>query len=342
MKHFISSILMGGILALMFMHAPAQAQVVVPGVFQRPGGVPGNPAAMQWARGSSVGFIYGKVKGTYEPVGAPAGDAEFNLTGLQGQMVGDTFSLGLGQTSLKYSENDPDENFDLDGKILDLGGSMLLTENLSIGVGREKSDLTVTSKDKNTLDYVKGTIEETYTRAGGTFRLGENLYLGAAMGEENKVLNIDFYNAADVYGGSFSYDATRSVQMIGVAYSNLGGSDSGFYFEVSQETAKPYEFTDGSSEEEYKEMVVAVEALYSNYFAGIQIKNDTSTDYNPAGPFTEVTDTKETLITFGYSPADGFGVALGHTSETEEETVSGVVTSTASSSGNFLSAYMNF
>lgn len=340
MKHLISSILLGGILALMFMHTPAQGQVVVPGVMGSLGGVPENPAALHWARTSSIGAVYGKGSGTFEFIGLDNSDFDFSFTGLQGQMIGDTFSIGFGQNTFKMSLSDPIISMDVQEKTLLVAGSMLITENLSLGVGLDDTDSTESYRDF-TGGGEDTTDEEKITLGGGTFQLGDNLYLGVAVGEENLVSKVDQYTSGAL-AGSTSFDATRGVQMMGIAYSNVRGQDSGLHLEISLDSGKPYEFTDGSSADEYKDNRVTLEVLYSNYFVGVDITNGTSTDYDPGTATTKTSDSKETVVGFGYAPMDGFGIALINFSNTIEESENGMATTNISMKGNVLSGYMNF
>lgn len=345
MKSSIRSTFLAGMLGLMFMQTPGYAQVAAPGVM--PFGMPDNPAALQWARTSSIGAENYTSKSTSGPVGGAKSDYESTGTTIGGQMVEDKISLGFSRSDTNRIEKDPSNEFEYEGEGSDLtiGGAVLLNEVLTIGASQETSEITGKGKF---FDLVfgwinfDGTQKDEFFRYGGTFRLGENLYLGAALGEDKYSVKYNFYDSGGYLGTGIG-SGSRDVSMVGIAFSSVRGKDSGVHLEISLKSGDPFQNPDGSTSDDYEDKEITAEILRMNYFASIYVLSGFSKSYDPNPPETSsIAEYSGHLIAVGYAPLDGIGAAVGYMSLTHEIKENEVLVAEGSGTYSFGRVYFNF
>lgn len=267
-----------------------------------------NPAIAPWDGPSRIGASVGKLKFD-DPITTPTvnPDATGNTTGLLAQYVGDMFAVGVAQSTIKI---------DFDAS---LGGGFAKSTGQVVQAGvqfAKRFSLGVSQELVKQTDSAGGNQENKTIWAGGTVRLADVVYLGAAYGSEtqkdkaaNPQLQLD-----------------RKARKIGVAYESRDkdrGLHLEFYKTFAPAAADP---TISFTADESDVTGGAVEFVVSRFFFGYSQTKEKAKDI--AGVAKDSTTSK--TLSLGFVPEQGLAIVLNHFANENNDPVTGVTTGKAS------------
>ena len=231
-----------------FVPAALQAQVattdLVPGAsrfvhpnafgFNSASYTPDNPAALTWDEVSRVGG--GVINGTFkDKIAGTSYDYDGKFLGFR--IVGDTFNVA---GELQDVSDDQGEIFFTD-ETTNFQLSIKVSDAFSLGVGSDSS-----SNGNNDLDRLS---------LGASFKLGDALYFGAALMDED-------YNLGGV-------SATREGTQLGVAYRSEG--DSGVYIAYDILEFDEYVVAGVGQADDIKFATATLQGQFGNLMAGASL-----------------------------------------------------------------------
>ena len=244
-----------------------------------------NPAVLSWGGPSRFGGGLFDVDRTVTQGGVSQLFASGDGTMAQVRLVGEDFAFHAELISISMPL-DPAigvGSLDIDNSFV--GVSYQAGEVFSIGVGMQRDE----------VSFPGGSEESSLPMVGGTLRLGETVFFGAAFGTET---------FSESPGGEVDHTVFRAGAAV-----HFRDQDSGYHLEAYIEDANS-EIDAASGTEVDKEEAVGITAevvFGGGFLVGLEIVNADSTSPGAASPDGE---TEDTTISVGWAGSEGLAVTL--------------------------------
>lgn len=279
----------------------AHAQIAAPTLV--PGFVTDNPAAIQWGKTSQIGW--GHIEGESEkrdsaavPSTVTEGDSSGDLVGLR--LVGEFLSFAAHAAKLEATEG---TDITIDYQFASAALAIPIGDIIALGIGQEQG--TFELKFSGGID-ANLEAESSTPLAGISLRLGDLLYLGAAIGTET--LTVKQTTTPIIPGLNFEAEFERDVKRYGIAL--LNGDGVKWHLGAGASTKDSAEdsttgFTIESSDETYG----VLEVNAGGFLLGVRAKSLEETDESAIPTVSKNEETTREL-NVGWVPETGWSLVF--------------------------------